>query len=284
MSQPYEGDSSTQNIAGIIGRNTAGGDGVFGSGTSGGRGVVGVSDSHTGVEGNSNSGVALFGSSSTGEGVHGVSHSPGAPAVIGINDNTGPGVRGVSSGSDGVSGTSLSSAHAGVAGTNDGGGMGVFGSGNPAGRFVGNVEVTGDIFLVNADCSEDFDIAGAEEVEPGTVMVIDYEGALQPSKQAYDKRVAGVISGAGDYKPGITLDKRELQDKRMPIALLGKAYCKVDAQYSPIDVGDLLTTSPTPGHAMKADNPLKAFGAVLGKALRPLDAGQGMIPILIALQ
>jgi hypothetical protein len=58
----------------------------------------------------------------------------------------------------------------------------------------------------------------------------------------------------------------------------------VDAQYSAIAVGDLLTTSATPGHAMKAIDPLKAFGSVIGKALCPLNAGQGMIPILIALQ
>ncbi len=70
----------------------------------------------------------------------------------------------------------------------------------------------------------------------------------------------------------------------MPLALVGKAYCKVDAQYASIEVGDLLTTSPTPGHAMKADDLLKAFGAVIGKALRPLPTGLGLIPILIALQ
>jgi hypothetical protein len=35
---------------------------------------------------------------------------------------------------------------------------------------------------------------------------------------------------------------------------------------------------------MKADDPLKAFGAVIGKALRSMKSGQGMIPILIALQ
>jgi len=49
-------------------------------------------------------------------------------------------------------------------------------------------------------------------------------------------------------------------------------------------VGDLLTTSPTPGHAMRADDPGRAFGAVLGKALRPLADGQGLVPILVALQ
>jgi hypothetical protein len=66
--------------------------------------------------------------------------------------------------------------------------------------------------------------------------------------------------------------------------LLGKVYCKVDAGRGAIEIGDLLTTSPTPGHAMKADDPLKAFGAMLGKALGPLAEGRGLIPILIALQ
>ena len=101
----------------------------------------------------------------------------------------------------------------------------------------------------------------------------------------YDKRVAGVISGAGDYKPGIVLDKRQPSSgNRQPVALLGKVFCKVDAQFGAIEVGDLLTSSPTPGHAMKTDDPFKAFGAVIGKALRPLTEGQGLIPILIALQ
>jgi rRNA processing protein Krr1/Pno1 len=61
-------------------------------------------------------------------------------------------------------------------------------------------------------------------------------------------------------------------------------YCKVDARHGSIEVGDLLTTSDTPGHAMKATDSLKAFGSVIGKALRPLKEGQALIPILIALQ
>jgi hypothetical protein len=141
---------------------------------------------------------------------------------------------------------------------------------------------SGDIILKNADCAEEFDVLG--EIEPGTVMVIDPEGKLQESTEEYDKKVAGVISGAGDYKPGIVLDRQQSQNTRMPLALMGKVYCKVDAQYSPIEVGDLLTTCPTPGHAMKAADPLKAFGTVIGKALRPLKEGTGLIPILIALQ
>lgn len=148
----------------------------------------------------------------------------------------------------------------------------------------GNVRVNGDIMMANADCAEDFDVADAELVEAGTVMVLGAEGKLQQSQSAYDKRVAGVISGAGNYKPAIVLDRQESQHNRNAIALIGKVYCKVDAALAPIEVGDLLTTSATPGHAMKATDPLKAFGAVIGKALRGLERGQGLIPVLVALQ
>ena len=181
-----------------------------------------------------------------------------------------------------VIGISLNPIDAGITGRTRNGG--------PAGRFEGNVEVkgnidaTGDIRLTNGDCAEDFNIGSDITVEPGTVMVLGEKDALFPSQRAYDKRVAGVVSGAGDYRPGIVLDKQQSENNRQPIALLGKVYCKVDAQYGAIEVGDLLTTSSTSGHAMKASDQLKAFGAVIGKALRPLEDGQGLIPILIALQ
>ncbi len=148
----------------------------------------------------------------------------------------------------------------------------------------GNVTIPGDIVLTNADCAEEFDIEESAEIEPGTVMVLDQQGMLRQSEAAYDKRVAGVISGGGDYKPGIILDKQQVLPNRKPVALVGKVYCKVDAGYAAIEVGDLLTTSPTPGYAMNALDPVKAFSSVIGKALRPLTAGQGLIPILIALQ
>jgi hypothetical protein len=141
-----------------------------------------------------------------------------------------------------------------------------------------------DIMIKNADCAEDFDIAEEVDIEPGTVMTLKQEGSLCQSSEAYDKKVAGVISGAGDYKPGLILDKQPSQENRLPVALMGKVYCKVDADQAPIEVGDLLTTAPTPGHAMKAEDPFKAFGAVIGKALRPLEAGKGLIPVLVALQ
>jgi hypothetical protein len=257
---PISERSEKQQVAAIVGENTAGGDGVFGIGKGAtGRGIVGTSESHNAVVGVSDGFDAVAGTSKAATGVFGAS-------------TTGRGVVGVSKSATGVEGNSTS-------------GIGVVGKGGLlAGFFEGNVEVTGDIRLSNADCAEDFDVIDSLTAEPGTVMVLGDEGGLSPSSKAYDKRVAGVVSGAGSYKPGIVLDRQESDRVRRPIALLGKVYCKVDAQYGAIEVGDLLTTSPTLGHAMRADDPMKAFGTVIGKALRPFAEGKSMIPILIALQ
>jgi hypothetical protein len=234
--------------------------------------VVSVADSTNGVVGQS------IGS----DGILGMSNAAGKAGVAGVNENGGNGLYGRGN-INGVWGHCAGQGY-GVVGVSDSG-AGVYGKGGRlAGYFEGDVEVTGDIRLTNADCAEDFDICATEQIEPGTVMVLGEEGKLEQSQKAYDKRVAGVVSGAGDYKPGIVLDKQQSSNTRKPIALLGKVFCKVDAGHGAIEIGDLLTTSPTPGHAMKADDPLKAFGTVIGKALRPLAAGQGLIPILIALQ
>jgi hypothetical protein len=148
-----------------------------------------------------------------------------------------------------------------------------------------SLEVTGDIVLTGADCAEEFGVIGAETADPGTVVVLAGAGAVRVSDSTYDSRVAGVISGAGDYNPAVILDRRgEDPSCRRPVALMGKVYCKVDASHEPIDIGDLLTTSSTPGHAMKANDRAKAFGSIIGKALAPLSSGQGLLPILITLQ
>jgi hypothetical protein len=76
----------------------------------------------------------------------------------------------------------------------------------------------------------------------------------------------GVISGAGTFRPGLVFDRHQTDAVRLPLALIGKVYCKVDANYGRIEVGDLLSTSDTPGHAMKVGDPAKAFGTVIGKA------------------
>jgi hypothetical protein len=291
---PLNGSSTDQTIPGVTGKNTAepqGGFGVFGQADGPfGTGVVGTSSTSHGVHGinhqgnpanapvisagvwgETDTGFGVYGNSGANNGVHGDSTS--SDAVVGFTKAGGKaGVLGISDNGNGISGISAN-------------GTGVFGSGGQrAGFFQGNVEVTGDVRLTGADCAEDFDIASADCAEPGTIMVLGDAGILEPSSTAYDKRVIGVISGAGNYKPGIVLDKQGSRPDRKPIALVGKVYCKVDAQFGAVESGDLLTTSPTPGHAMKASDQLEAFGAVVGKALRPLAAGQGLIPIVVALQ
>jgi hypothetical protein len=217
---------------------TAGDDGVFGVNCAGG----------TGVRGHSATGVGLRGDSNSGNGVQGRSGS--GVAVCGDSDSF-LGVFGRSNTNDGIQGRSAAHDHAGVSAINESNGFGLFASSDGGGlagvfnggvKVDGNVEVTGDIncheaskitcfdvSLIGGDCAEEFNIVNKESVEQGTVMVIDNEDALLPSNQAYDKKVAGVISGAGNYNPGIVLDKRQTQEKRMPIALVGKVYCKVDA-------------------------------------------------------
>jgi hypothetical protein len=230
--------------------------------------------------------AAIFAEGGPGIGVVATSNTTGVHG----SGAAGAGVWGTSTGYDGVHGESSAARHAGVSGTNTDGGIGVFGnsSGN-AGQFEGNVLVTGtinvggDVVLQNADCAEDFDVAESD-LAVGTVVVMSSDGNVRPCDADYATTVVGVVSGAGGLRPGITLDRRESATPRIPIALMGKVYCKADAASSPINMGDLLTTSETRGHAMKASDPSRAFGSVIGKALGPLAEGQGLIPVLVALQ
>ena len=142
----------------------------------------------------------------------------------------------------------------------------------------------GDIELLNADAAEDFDTSGP--AEPGDVMVLaeDDPRHVRRSRQPYDTRVVGVVAGAGGQRPGIVLGRDRSRAGRVPIALLGMVWAKVDATAQAIDVGDLLTTSARPGHAMRVQDPQRAFGAVLGKAMGRLRHGTGIVPVLVALQ
>lgn len=269
---PLTGNSAQPAAAGITGRNF-----------SDGPGVAGVSEHGNGIQ-------AL----STAEDRSGI-----------WADNTAGG-NGVTGTSDGARGASIAK---GVGVYGRGGRVGVYGAlpgddghhnairtGEFAGFFAGDVRVIGnvtahDVIIDGADCAEDFEVgaagigdAGMVVIDAGSVMVIEDGGTLHECVRGYDKRVAGVVSGAGGLRPGVVLGKHASRRNRVPIALAGTVYCKADAAYSPIDVGDLLTTSPTRGHAMRADDPHKAFGAVIGKALSPLKSERGLIPILVALQ
>jgi len=142
---------------------------------------------------------------------------------------------------------------------------------------------SGDIILQNADCAEEFETDTGVAVDPGAVVVLDDDGRVRPSTREYDTSVVGIVSGAGGYRPGIVLDRRQSPLPRVPVALMGKAFCLVDAGSHPVHPGDLLTTAGTAGHAMVARDRARAAGAVVGKALRALPAGTGLVPVLVAL-
>jgi hypothetical protein len=78
--------------------------------------------------------------------------------------------------------------------------------------------------------------------------------------------------------------KGTLADGKFPVALTGRVYCWGDASHGAIEVGDLLTTSTTPGHAMKATDTAKAQGAIIGKAMTTLKSGKGLVLVLVNLQ
>jgi hypothetical protein len=91
------------------------------------------------------------------------------------------------------------------------------------GEFTGaNLTVFRKLLLPNGDCAEHFDAQDPELPEPGAVVVIDKEGALRESWQAYDKKVAGGVSGAGEYRPALLLDYGPSEEGRIPVALMGK--------------------------------------------------------------
>jgi len=260
--------------------------GVFGQATQ--RGVIGVATDPQGI--------GVYGGGNNAEGFLSGKNPFAADQAVGVyGRSAGLGVFGFADGSGvGVYGNTAFGAGTGVIGHTSTG-VGVQGEcdrdpNDPnqkglAGKFIGNVEVTGDVRLTNGqDLAEEFELAGATEAEPGMVMVLDDSGYVRSSAVAYDRKVAGVVSGAGAYKPGLVLNKPDPVHGSAPLALAGRAYCKVTAEPGAIAIGDLLTTSDTPGHAMRADDPARAFGSVIGKALAPLREGTGLIPILISLR
>jgi hypothetical protein len=130
------------------------------------------------------------------------------------------------------------------------------------------------------------------DYEPGDVLVISTEspGAVEKASRPYDPRVAGVYSTRpamlGADKGGVS----RIDAEDVPIAIVGIVPTKATTENGPIQVGDLLTTSSTPGHAMKASPvsigaaQLYPTGTIVGKALESLPDGSGVIKVLVTLK
>jgi len=153
-------------------------------------------------------------------------------------------------------------------------------AGNRPAQLSFNGAIVGAVFQDLAEW-----VPSTTDVPPGTVVVLNpgRTNEVMASERAYDVRVAGVISA----QPGLILGPAGA-GKEM-VATTGRVRVKVDAT-QPIHVGDLLVSSSKPGMAMKSQ-PLDLGGVaihrpgtIIGKALEPLQSGEGEILVLLSLQ
>lgn len=144
---------------------------------------------------------------------------------------------------------------------------------------VSSLQITG-----GADLAEPF--SSHERIERGAAVVIDEHtpGQLRLSDRAYDPKVVGIVSGAGSISPGLILTQLSSDKTDIPVAITGRVYALADTSGGSIEPGDLLTTSKMPGHVMKATDPVRSRGAVIGKAMSGLAKGNGLVLVLVGLQ
>jgi hypothetical protein len=200
------------------------------------------------------------------------------------SNSNGFGVRGVALANNGFAigtyGLSFSpQGYGGYFHNNAPGGIGV--------KVVGTAQVDVLQILGGSDLSEGFDVAG-DAIQPGMVVSIDpaNPGKLALATSAYDKKVAGIVSGAGGVNVGMIMGQDgSIASGKHPVALSGRVYCFADGGATGIEPGHPLTTSETPGHAMRALNSDLAQGAIIGKAMTSLKAGEkGLVLVLVNLQ
>lgn len=131
-------------------------------------------------------------------------------------------------------------------------------------------------------------------LEPGDVVCLDpKEDRIVKSERANDGLLLGVISTS----PGLLLgaehsedDKCNAQERLYPVALSGRVPCKVTDENGSISRGDFLTSSLTPGCAMKAAPvivggvEIYAPGTIIGKALESFTVGTGVIEVFVTLK
>jgi hypothetical protein len=152
---------------------------------------------------------------------------------------------------------------------------------------TGRVFADGGFQPSGADFAESMAVAGDRgKHAAGDLLVIDPTASrhVALAQQPYSTLVAGIYS----TKPGLLGTNRRVDESipqnEVPLAVVGIVPCKVIAENGPIEVGDLLVASSTPGHAMKGTDRTKMLGAVVGKALEPLREGKGVVQVLVTLQ
>ena len=110
-----------------------------------------------------------------------------------------------------------------------------------------------------ADLAEFYE--GDQQYEPGTVLVFGGDKEVTTSNTFNDTRLAGVVT----TNPAYVMNKDQ-KGVAICLALAGRVPCRVVGR---VKKGDLLTTSATPGCAVKATNP--QLGSIIGKAIEDKD-------------
>ncbi len=157
---------------------------------------------------------------------------------------------------------------------------------------VSEVVAGGDVLVVDLDrpgrlrrggSMADPTVVGVVVDRPGLEIGNSLEAVLAAEPELAAALAEAEELGQEDRRIEILATLKTIADESLvPVATGGTANCRVDASYGPIAPGDLLTTSRTPGHAQRTDNATP--GTILGKALEPLDAGTGIIRILVMLR
>lgn len=275
--------------AGLRTNSVGGGAGIVADSDKG-DGVVGraYTQGKSGVYGFSKTGFGVQGRADSSDGVVGVTGAAGKSGVWG-HSVAGNGVSGASTQGDGVVGWTESANKSGVFGRSTNG-IGVTASStNGTALLVNGTSVFKKYASFeggHGDLAENYRADGA--LEAGDVVVISpsRELAVRLAVSADDTSVAGIVS----TMPSMRLSGRIADEEGVPLVIAGRTLCKVDGDHGAIHPGDLLTSSATPGHAMKSRPVLVGGveihrpGTIIGKALEGWASGRGQIAVLVTLQ
>jgi hypothetical protein len=155
----------------------------------------------------------------------------------------------------------------------------------PDGTELCNIDSSGT-FHSGSDFAEALPARGDKKLyEPGDVLVMTNSGAgVEKTSARYSRRVIGIYSTRPGFVGAEKNGETRVDKNDVPVAITGIVPAKVSAENGPVRVGDLLVTASTPGYAMRATDPRRMAGAIVGKALEPLLQGSGVIRVLVTTQ
>ena len=156
--------------------------------------------------------------------------------------------------------------------------------------FTRSADGTGGLVFVSGkqvhDYAEIFDVAEKRGIVQGAVVSASVDGTgIKLSDGTYDPTVVGVISGAGEFRPGMQIGSRKDGSSDLPVSVSGQVYVRVSVEAGHIAVGDLLVSSSVGGIAMRGIDQKRMLGTVIGKALQPYSGhGEPLIRMLVMLR